>query len=91
MAFRGGGGGTRSGQGTQKGGDEYDTTAVKDLKEKNNNQIMRLPIGGKGDGRKGGLVTPTTFKENPIKANVPVIREFSITPLAYRRFGDGTG
>lgn len=86
MAFRGGGG---SSQNIHKAGikDEYD---AKELKAKNNiNHIMRLPIGGHG---KKGLVTvtPTTFKENPIKANVPVIREFSVTPLAYRRF-DGIG
>lgn len=68
---------------------EYEKSpSTKELKAKHNNHIMRLPIGGNGNGKKGGVIaaTPTTFKENPVKANVPVIREFSVTPLAYRRF-----
>lgn len=65
--------------------------AKKSLKNGSTNNIMRLPIGNNAV-KKGGLVTatPKTFKENPIKANVPVIREVSVTPLAYRRF-DSSG
>lgn len=93
VAFRGGGGG--SSQSVHKSGgnlDEYDAKSLKAKSTNNINHIMRLPIGGNAKGKKGDLITatPTTFKENPIKANVPVIREFSVTPLAYRRF-DGIG
>lgn len=63
--------------------------AKKSLKNGSTNNIMRLPIGNNA-AKKGGLMTPKTFKENPIKANVPVIREVSVTPLAYRRF-DSSG
>lgn len=79
-----------------RGGGESKTDGKK-LKVKNgsstSNGTMRLPIGTNGGGKKGTLITatPTTFKENPIKANVPVIREFSVTPLAYRRFDASTG
>lgn len=90
MALRGNGDvgvGVESGESQDRCG----TTTVggKELKDNQNNHIMRLPIvtGLKAGGASGRLITATPTA----KPTIPVIRELSVTPLAYRRFVEGSG